>query len=89
MKPRVVFDCVAFLQGGGRPNGPARACFGLVDAGAAELCLGAEVLAEVRGVLTRPKLQKRFPLLTPELPQGTTGREPSGDAFTHGGSVGP
>ncbi len=64
MKPRVVFDCVVFLQGVGRPASPARACFALVDAGAAELCLSAEVLAEVRDVLTRPKMQKRFPLLT-------------------------
>ncbi|MCI0462509.1 MAG: putative toxin-antitoxin system toxin component, PIN family [Gemmataceae bacterium] len=66
MKPRVVFDCVVFLQGAARPTSPARACFELLDQGAAELCLSAEVLAEVRDVLTRPTMQKGFPLLTVE-----------------------
>ena len=30
------------------------------------LCVSGEILAEVRDVLTRPKTQRRFPLLTPE-----------------------
>ncbi len=30
------------------------------------LCLSAEILAEVRDVLTRPKTQRKSPLLSPE-----------------------
>jgi predicted nucleic acid-binding protein len=57
---------MVFLQGAGRPAGPARACFRLVDEDRVTLCLSAEVLAEVRDVLTRPKTQRKFPLLSPE-----------------------
>ena len=66
MKPSAVFDCMVFLQGAGRPAGPARACFRLVDEDRVTLCLSAEVIAEVRDVLTRPKTQRKFPLLSPE-----------------------
>jgi putative PIN family toxin of toxin-antitoxin system len=66
MKPRAVFDCMVFLQGAGRPAGPARACFRLVDEGQVMLCLSPEILAEVRDVLTRPKTLQRFPLLSQE-----------------------
>jgi putative PIN family toxin of toxin-antitoxin system len=65
MTPRAVFDCMVFLQGAGRPAGPARACFRLVDEGKVVLCLSPGILTEVRDVLTRPKTQKKFPLLTP------------------------
>jgi putative PIN family toxin of toxin-antitoxin system len=37
-----------------------------VDEGRVILCVSAEVLAEVRDVLTRPKTLRRFPLLSPE-----------------------
>lgn len=66
MTPRAVFDCMVFLQGAGRPAGPARACFRLVEEDQVTLCLSAAILAEVRDVLTRPKTQRRFPLLSPE-----------------------
>jgi putative PIN family toxin of toxin-antitoxin system len=66
MKPRVVFDCMVFLQGAGRPAGPARACFHLVDKERVTLCLSAEILAEVRDVLTPPKVLRKFPQLSPE-----------------------
>jgi uncharacterized protein len=66
MKPSTVFDCMVFLQGAGRPAGPARACFRLVDDDRITLCLSAEILAEVRDVLTRPKTLRKFPLLSPE-----------------------
>jgi putative PIN family toxin of toxin-antitoxin system len=65
MKPRVVFDCMVFLQGAGRPASPARACFGLVEKGQVTLCLSAAIITEVRDVLTRPKTLRRFPLLSP------------------------
>ena len=66
MKPRAVFDCMVFLQGAGRPAGPARACFRLVDEERVTLCLSAEILTEVREVLSRPRTQQKFPLLSPE-----------------------
>jgi putative PIN family toxin of toxin-antitoxin system len=66
MNPRAIFDCMVFLQGAGRPAGPARACFRLVDEGKVTLCVSAAILAEVRDVLTRPKTLRKFPLLSPE-----------------------
>lgn len=66
MKPRVVFDCMVFLQGAARATSPARACFHLIDDGRATLFVSAEILAEVRGVLARPKIQRKFPMLSPE-----------------------
>jgi putative PIN family toxin of toxin-antitoxin system len=63
---RAVFDCMVFLQGAARPEGPARACFRLVDEGTVTLYVSAEILNEIRDVLTRPKTRKKFPQLTPE-----------------------
>jgi len=78
MTLRAVFDCMVFLQGAARPAGPARACLRLAEAGKVTLCISASILAEVRDVLTRPKTQARFPLLTPawveELLQGIVGK---------------
>lgn len=65
MKPRVVFDCMVFLQGAGRPASPARACFGLVEKDQVTLCLSAAIITEVRDVLTRSKTLRKFPLLSP------------------------
>ncbi len=64
--PRAVFDCVVFLQGAARPTGPAGQCFQLVEKGAVRLCLTSAVIAEIREVLTRPSVQRRFPILTTE-----------------------
>jgi putative PIN family toxin of toxin-antitoxin system len=66
MTPRVVFDCVTFLQGAARPAGPAGACFRLLEEGAIVLCLSEDVLTEVADVLCRPKTRQRFKSLTPE-----------------------
>ena len=40
--------------------------FDLVQNGSVTLCFRAEVLAEIRDVLTRPKLVAKYPALTPE-----------------------
>jgi putative PIN family toxin of toxin-antitoxin system len=64
--PRVVFDCNIFLQAVINEGGPAFACLGLVDSNEITLVLSSEVLAEAKDVLNRPKLQKKFPNLTPE-----------------------
>ena len=66
MTARVVFDCMVFLQGAARSASPARACFEIVDEGLVTLCVSPAVLAEVRDVLSRPELVKRFPALSAE-----------------------
>ena len=67
MKPRVVYDCMLFLQGAARPTGPAAACLLLAEHGHVELVLSEDVVSEVRDVLTRPKIRKKFPALTDEV----------------------
>jgi putative PIN family toxin of toxin-antitoxin system len=64
--PRVVFDCMVFLQGAGRRNSVARRCLELVDAGRITLCLSPAVIAETEDVLTRPILVQKFPLSSSE-----------------------
>jgi len=39
----------------------------LAELGLVELCVSGEVLAEIRDVLTRPKIQRRFPAVTDEV----------------------
>lgn len=73
MKPRVVFDCMVFLQGAARPTGPAGACLRLVDDDRVILCLSNAILVEVRDVLSRPKLQRKFPALTAEWVEAFVG----------------
>jgi predicted nucleic acid-binding protein len=63
-KARVVFDCMVFLQGAARRESPAAACLLLAEFGVVELCVSTEILSEIRGVLTRPSIQRRFPVLT-------------------------
>jgi putative PIN family toxin of toxin-antitoxin system len=65
MSDRAVFDCMVFLQAVLNEDGPAFACFRLVEDEATTLCVSSAVLAEVREVLTRPSLQAKFKKLTP------------------------
>ncbi len=60
MTPRVVYDCMVFVQALANDAGPAAACFALAREGRVELCLSRAVLAEVRDVLDRPKLRKKL-----------------------------
>jgi predicted nucleic acid-binding protein len=66
MSDRAVFDCMVYLQAVVKESGPAFACLRAVEDGRVALCVSAEVLAEVRDVLSRPVLQTKFPRLTPE-----------------------
>ena len=66
MSVRAVFDCMLFLQAATHEAGPAFACFQLVDEGRLTLCLSPAILAEVRDVLGRPKIRRKFPHLTGE-----------------------
>lgn len=62
--PRVVFDCMVYLQGAASPAGPARACLRLVDDDRVTLCTSEEILREVREVLNRPRTLRKFPALS-------------------------
>ena len=54
-----------FFRAAARPR-LARPLFDFVEHGQVTLCLGADVLEEIRDVLTRPKLRAKFPALTTE-----------------------
>lgn len=62
-KLRVVFDCMVFLQGAARKEGPAGVCLDLAWRGVIELCVSQEILDEVAGVLLRPSVRRKFPAL--------------------------
>jgi len=62
--PRAVFDCMIYLQAATNRNGASGACVQRVLFGEIELWMSVRVLAEIRDVLTRPKLRKKFPKLT-------------------------
>ena len=61
-----VFDCMVFLQAATNEAGPASACLRLLEEGKLLLVVSPEVLAEVKEVLSRPALQRKFPSLTAE-----------------------
>jgi putative PIN family toxin of toxin-antitoxin system len=61
-----VFDCMVFLQAATNDRGPAFACLALAEANEIRLYVTAEILAEVREVLAREKIQAKFPHLTPD-----------------------
>lgn len=60
----VVFDCNTCLRSIVSPHGPAAACFSLLGTEAVTVFVSADVLDEVENVLSRPELQRKFPLLT-------------------------
>ncbi|MBA4121881.1 MAG: putative toxin-antitoxin system toxin component, PIN family [Acidobacteria bacterium] len=62
----VVFDCMIFLQGLIKERGEAVNCLEAFENGAIQLFVSEEILREIADVLTRPKLQGKFSLLTTE-----------------------
>jgi len=64
--PSVVYDCVVFFQGLIKETGPSVDCLDLFEHGRVELFISDELLYEIGDVLTRPELQRRYPLLTRE-----------------------
>lgn len=56
-----------FLQAAARPSGPAAALLELVEIGELELFVSEACLEEIRDVLNRPSLQRKFPLLTSSI----------------------
>lgn len=63
MSTLAVYDCMLFFRAAARPR-LARPLFDFVHGGQVTLCLGPEVLSEIRDVLTRPKLIAKYPALT-------------------------
>ena len=66
-RPRCVFDCVVLLQAAVSRRGPAFALLTLVEAGRLELLISDGIIAELREVLARPAVQRKFPLLTADV----------------------
>lgn len=62
--PRVVFDCVIYLQASLSESGPAAAALALAEVGRCQLFVSDEILEEVRDVLSRPRLAGRTDALT-------------------------
>ncbi len=54
-----------FFRAASRPH-RVRPLFQLVDRGEVVISLSADVLAEIRDVLSRPRLAAKFPALTPQ-----------------------
>lgn len=64
--PRVVFDCMIYLQATVSESGPAAALLRLVDNDEIVLFVSHDILEEVREVLSRPKIRQRNPAITDE-----------------------
>jgi putative PIN family toxin of toxin-antitoxin system len=58
-----VYDCMLFFRAASRPH-RVQLLFEFIDHGQVEICLSADVLDEIRDVLTRPKLLAKYPALT-------------------------
>jgi putative PIN family toxin of toxin-antitoxin system len=66
MSTHVVFGCMIFLQAAANPRSAAFACFERVESAGLTLCVSPEILLEAGDALRRPKLVRKFPLLTGE-----------------------
>lgn len=64
--PRVVFDCMIYLQATVSESGPGAALLRLVDHDQVVLFVSHAILEEVHDVLSRPKIRQRNPALTDE-----------------------
>lgn len=66
MTLRVVFDTVVFVQAAANRRGPAARCLERAFGDEFDLYMSPETLAELRDVLFRPDLRKRFLRITDE-----------------------
>ena len=66
-RPRVVFDCVVYVQALISGRGPSAACIEEIKRGAAALLISPQIMAEVREVPLRPALSGRYKHLTREF----------------------
>lgn len=63
-RPRVVFDCMIFLQAAARRGSPSGACLALAEEGFLQLYVSPAILAEVQDVMSRPAIRNKFAQLT-------------------------
>ena len=70
MNRKAVFDAMVFLQAGANPTGPSGACFAHVRSGRLALITSPATVAELRGLLARPNIRRKFPHLTDEVAEG-------------------
>ena len=64
MTIRAVYDCMIYLQAASNWSGASGECIRRSLLGDVELCQSLRVLAEIRDVLTRARIKKKFPDLT-------------------------
>ena len=62
----VVFDTVIYLQAALSNKGAVYACWQLVETGEVRVFITEAILAEIEDVLSRPKLRKKYSVLTDE-----------------------
>mgnify|MGYP000075372979 CR=1 FL=1 len=65
-KPRVVFDCMVYLQAAARETSGAGACWLMAKKRQIKLFTSWEILNEVQDVLGRDRIRQRFNTLTDE-----------------------
>ena|SRR2546428_12776728 len=65
-KPRGVLDCMIYLQAVARETSPAAACLRLSESRRIELFISRQIIAEVRDVLSRDDIRRRFKTVTDE-----------------------
>jgi putative PIN family toxin of toxin-antitoxin system len=66
-RPRVVFDCMIFLQAAARRASPSGACLALAEQGVFDLYISPTILAEVQDVISRPQIRAKFRQLTDDV----------------------
>ncbi len=66
-KIAVVFDCNIYIQIVLNSFGAAKSCYNLIDKNEIELFITQEILEETADVLSRPRIKKLVPALTPAL----------------------
>ena len=62
----VVLDCMIYLQAVVNERGPAARLLSLMEEPSLPLFISQEILDEIREVLARPRLHRKFPSLTDE-----------------------
>lgn len=63
-RPRVVFDCMIYLQATASESSPAAALLRMLDDNTISLFVSNDILDEVRDVLSRPKIRQKNPRIT-------------------------
>ncbi len=66
LRPRVVFDCMIYLQATASESSPATALLRMMDDSTISLFVSGEILDEVRDVLSRTKIRQKNPRITDE-----------------------